>query len=79
MLLAPPRAGSVAILSNIKAKRKQGIMFKGILRGLLGVAFVVQVSGCFFGGHDDRWHHDHDRYYAHPEHHDPDLNVNIHG
>jgi len=53
-------------------------MFNRTLQILLGVALVVQLAGCFYWGHDDRWHHDHDRY-DHPEHRDPGVNVNIHG
>ncbi len=37
-------------------------IFKNSLQVLVGVALAVQLAGCFFyGGHDDRWHHDHDR------------------
>jgi len=54
-------------------------MFKGTLLVILGVILAVQLTGCFYGGHDDRWHHDHDRGYDHPEHHDPGVDVNIHG
>ncbi len=54
-------------------------MFKSTIKILVGLALVAQFSGCFFEGHDDRWHHDHDRYYGHPEYRDPGVNVNIHG
>ena len=54
-------------------------MFKRTLQIFFGVALVMQLVGCFY--HDDRWHHDHDRNYGHPEHHDqgPSVNVNVHG
>jgi hypothetical protein len=52
-------------------------MFKSTVQILIGVALVAQLAGCFFEGHDDRWHHDHDRYYA-PEHHDHDSGIDVH-
>jgi hypothetical protein len=56
---------------------KEGNMFKRTIQIFVGIALVMQLAGCFY--HDDRWHHDHDRYYDRPEHHDPGVNVNIHG
>jgi len=49
-------------------------MFKNTMQILLGVALAVQLTGCFFVGHDDRWHHEH-------EHHDHDgaIDVHLHG
>ena len=55
-------------------------MFKSTIQILLGVALAVQLTGCFY--HDDRWHHDHDRSYDHPEHHDDrdsGIDVHLHG
>jgi len=49
-----------------------------ILLILLGIVLTVQLTGCFYEGHDDRWHHDHDRSY-HPEQHDPAVDVHFHG
>jgi hypothetical protein len=54
-------AGSVADFRNYLDHRKQGNMFKRTIQILAGVALAVQLTGCFYGGHDDRWHHDHDR------------------
>ena len=54
-------------------------MFKRTLQIFLGLAFFAQLAGCFYGGHDDRWHHDNDRHYDHPEHHDPAIDVQVHG
>jgi hypothetical protein len=55
---------------------KEGNMFKRTIQIFVGIALVMQLAGCFY--HDNRWHHDHDRNYGHPEH-GPDVNVNIHG
>ena len=52
-------------------------MFKRMLQILLGIGLVVQLTGCFYEGHDDRWHHDHDRGY-HPEHHEHDSGIDVH-
>jgi hypothetical protein len=58
--------------------QERGNMFNRTLQILLGLALVAQLTGCFY--QDDRWHHDHDRGYDHPEHHDdPGVNVHIHG
>ena len=47
-------------------------MFKKTLQIFFGLALVFQLTGCFFGGHDDRWHHGHDR-------HDSGVDVHVHG
>ena len=56
-------------------------MFNRTLQILIGVALVVQLTGCFY--HDDRWHHDHDRDYDHHDHYehhdDPGIDVHLHG
>jgi len=49
----------------------KGNMFKRTLQVFFGVALVAQLAGCFYGGHDDRWHHEHD--------HDHGPDVVIHG
>jgi len=59
-------------------------MIKSTFQVLIAMAFVVQLSGCFFVDHDDRWHHDHDRHYDPPEHHeyhdhDSGIDVHLHG
>jgi hypothetical protein len=46
-------------------------MYKKMLQVLLGVAFVVQLSGCFFVDRDHR-----DR--GHEEHHDHDSAIDVH-
>ena len=46
-------------------------MFKRTLQIFVGVALVFQLTGCFFVGRDDRWHHEHD-------HHDHDSGVDVH-
>jgi len=51
-------------------RRKKIDMFKRALQIFLGFALVTQLAGCFYGGHDDRWHHDH---------HDSGLDVHVHG
>jgi len=48
--------------------------FKRLLQIFIGVALTMQLAGCFFEDHDDRWHHDHDR----PEHHDHDSGIDVH-
>jgi len=50
-------------------------MSKRILLLVIGVGLTMQLTGCFFEGHDDRWHHEHD----HPEYHDPGVDVRVHG
>ena len=52
-------------------------MFKRTLQIFFGVVLAAQLTGCFYGGHDDRWHHDHDRGYDHP--HDAGVDVHVHG
>ena len=47
-------------------------MFKRTLQILLGVAFVMQLAGCFFEDRDHRGH------YEHSEHHDHDAGVDVH-
>ena len=55
-------------------------MFKRIFFLLIGIGISMQLTGCFFEGHDDRWHHDHDRVFEHPEHHDDAVvDVHLHG
>ena len=57
-------------------------MSKNTLQILIGVAFAVQLTGCFFVSRDDRWHHDHERYHEHQEHqehHEPSIDVHLHG
>jgi hypothetical protein len=57
-------------------------MFKRTLEIFLGVALMMQMAGCFYVGDDHRWHHDRDREFAHPEHHDdhdPGIDVHVHG
>ena len=48
-------------------------IFKSALQIFIGVALVVQLSGCFFSDRDHRGHFDH------PEHHDPGVDVHVHG
>jgi len=58
-------------------------MIKRMLLILAGVGLAMQMTGCFFEGHDDRWHHDHDRDYDHHDHYehhdDPGIDVHLHG
>lgn len=53
--------------------------FKSTLQVLVGMAFVVQLSGCFFWDHD----HGRDRHYDHYDHHDDHgpsgIDVHVHG
>jgi len=51
-------------------------MVKKTLQILVGLAFVVQLAGCFY--HDEHWRHSHSMYYGHPEYHDPGVNINVH-
>ena len=50
-------------------------IFKSTLQICVAVALVLQLGGCFFSDHD----HDRDRHYEHPEHHDPAVDVRVHG
>jgi len=51
--------------------------YKKLLLIVIATALVAQLTGCFY--RDERWHHDHDRMYEHPEHHDPSVDVHFHG
>ena len=49
--------------------------FKSMLQILIGIALVLQLGGCFYRDHD----HDRDRHYDHQEHHEPGVDVHVHG
>ena len=53
--------------------------FKSSVQILVGVAFVVQLTGCFFVDRDHRRHDDRMEHQDHGHDHDPSIDVRVHG